>query len=208
MADKKTGVYICTGCEIGENVNMEKVMEYIEEECSPAVLKQVPFLCGKEGLAQIQSDVDNEGINRVCVAACSPRVMWDVFDFGPDVVVDRANIRELAVWSFKDPGLPEPEEEEMADPLTMMVRDYIKMSVAKLERKTKPEAEPLELDKTIMVLGGGFTGLTAALDAAETGYDVVLVEKEASLGGFAAKLYKQTPTKPPMNRLKHQQSTN
>ncbi len=200
MADKKIGVYICTGCEIGENVNMEKVTEYIDEECSPAVMKQVPFLCGKEGLSQIQNDVESEGVNKVCVAACSPRVMWDVFDFGPDVVVDRANIRELAVWSFHDPGLPESEEDEMSDPLTMMVRDYIKMSVSKLDRKTTPEPEPLDLDKTIMVLGGGFTGLTAALDAAETGYDVVLVEKEDKLGGFAAKLYKQTPTKHPYNK--------
>ncbi|RQD60248.1 FAD-dependent oxidoreductase [Desulfonatronovibrio magnus] len=197
MADTKVGVYICTGCEIGENVNMEKVTEYVDEESSPAVLKQVPFLCGKEGLSEIQKDVEGEGINRVCVAACSPRVMWDVFEFGPDVVVDRANIRELAVWSYNAPDLPEPEEEELADPLSMMVRDYIRMSVAKLERTNKPEAEPMDLTKTIMVLGGGFTGLTAALNAANTGYDVVLVEKEDQLGGFAAKMYKQTPTKHP-----------
>ncbi|MCA1742378.1 MAG: heterodisulfide reductase subunit A, partial [Desulfovibrionales bacterium] len=154
MADMKVGVYICTGCDIGENVNMEKVTEYIDEESSPAVLKQVPFLCGKEGLAQVQKDIEAEGVNRVCVAACSPRVMWDVFNFGDDVVVDRANIRELAVWSYQDPELPEPEDDEMSDPLTMMVRDYIKMSIAKLERTNKPEAEPMDLNKTIMVLGG------------------------------------------------------
>ncbi len=197
MADNKTGVYICTGCEIGGNLNKEAVREYIDEECSPAVLKEHGFLCSKEGVAEIQNDIDNEGVNKVCIAACSPRSMWDVFDFGPSVLVERANIRELAVWSFRDPELPEPEDDEMSDPLTMMVRDYIRMGVVRLEKTNYPEREPLEPSNIIMVLGGGVTGLNAALGAANTGYDVVLVEKEDKLGGFAAKLYKQTPTKHP-----------
>jgi len=197
MADNKTGVYICTGCEIGDNLNMEKVTGYIDEECSPAVMKQHPFLCSREGAEEIKKDIEGEGINKVCIAACSPRVMWDVFDFGPDVLVERANIRELAVWSFRDPELPEPEDDEMADPLSMMVRDYIRMGVARLEKTDYPEREPLEPSNNIMVLGGGVTGLSAALGAADTGYDVVLVEKEDKLGGFAAKMYKQTPTRHP-----------
>ncbi|MDQ7031575.1 MAG: hydrogenase iron-sulfur subunit [Desulfonauticus sp.] len=195
MADRKIGVYICTGCDIGNKVDIEKVKEYIDDECSPAIIKELPFLCGQAGLEEIKKDIENEGINGVCIAGCSPRVNWDVFDFGPEVVVERANIRELAVWSYKEPDLPPYEETELeADPLTMMVQDYIKMAVAKLEKIEVPEPEIPEIAKTILVVGGGFTGLNASLDAAKAGYDVVLVEKEAELGGFAAKMYKRTPS--------------
>ncbi|MBT8762768.1 hydrogenase iron-sulfur subunit [Desulfohalobiaceae bacterium Ax17] len=198
MADKKIGVYICTGCEIGKNLNLEQLTEYIDDEACPALIKTLPFLCGKEGVAEIQKDIQEEGINAVCVAACSPRIMWDVFDFGPDVFVERANIRELAVWSYKEPDLPPLEETELdADPLTMMAQDYIRMAVSRLEKIEKPEPEIPEINKTILVVGGGFTGLNAALNAANTGYDVVLVEKEDKLGGFAAQLYKQLPSNYP-----------
>jgi len=198
MADRKIGVYICTGCDIGNHVDIEKVKEYIDDECSPAIIKELPFLCGQAGLDEIKKDIENEGINGVCIAGCSPRVNWDVFDFGPEVVVERANIRELAVWSYKAPDLPPLEETDLeADPLTMMVQDYIKMAVSKLEKIEQPEPEIPEITKTILVVGGGFTGLNAALDAAKAGYDVVLVEKEDSLGGFAAKMYKKTPSKYP-----------
>ncbi len=135
----------------------------------------------------------------MCIAGCSPRVNWDVFDFGPEVLVERANIRELGVWSFKEPeDLPPIEETDLeADHITMMVQDYIKMAVMKLEKAEKPEPEIPEINKTILVVGGGFTGLSAALDAAKAGYDVVIVEKEDRLGGFAAKMYKKTPSKYP-----------
>ena len=198
MADKKIGVYICTGCEIGKNLNLEQLKEYIDDEACPALIKDMPFLCGKEGVEAIKKDIEEEGINAVCIAGCSPRVMWDVFDFGPDVFVERANIRELAAWSYKEPDLPPVEETDLdADPMTMMAQDYIRMAVAKLEKVEKPEPEIPEISKTILVLGGGFTGLTAALNAADTGYDVVLVEKEEKLGGFAAQMYKQLPSSYP-----------
>ncbi len=200
MANNKTGVYICTGCEIGNNVNMEKVTEYIDEECSPAVMKQNPVLCSKEGAAQVQQDIDSEGLNTICIAACSPRVKWDVFNFGPNVLVSRANIRELGVWSFRDPELGEPEDEDLADPLTMLVRDYIRMGVVQAEKCAYPESEIVEPSNTIMVMGGGVTGLNAALNCARTGYDVVLVEKQDKLGGFAANMYKQIPSKHPFTQ--------
>jgi len=196
---KKIGVYICTSCDIGNRVDIEKVKEYIDSECSPALIKELPFLCGQEGVEAIKKDIAEEEINAVCIAGCSPRVNWDVFDFGPEVLVERANIRELGVWSFKEPeDLPPIEETDLeADHITMMVQDYIKMAVMKLEKAEKPEPEIPEINKTILVVGGGFTGLSAALDAAKAGYDVVIVEKEDRLGGFAAKMYKKTPSKYP-----------
>jgi quinone-modifying oxidoreductase subunit QmoB len=197
---EKIGVYICTGCDIGEqNIDFEQLKEHVDDEVSPALIKELPFLCGSEGVAEIKKDIEEGNIDGVCVAACSPRVMWEVFDFGLEIPVERVNIRELAVWSFREPdGLPPLEETDLeANALTMMLQDYIKMGVTRLEKTAPPEPDIPDVSKTILVLGGGHTGLNAAQDAASLGYDVVLVEKEENLGGFAAKMYKQLPYKFP-----------
>ncbi|MFP4169249.1 MAG: hydrogenase iron-sulfur subunit [Desulfonatronovibrionaceae bacterium] len=197
---EKIGVYICTGCDIGEqDIDFEQLKEHVDDEVSPALIKELPFLCGNEGVAEIKKDIEEGNIDGVCVAACSPRVMWDVFDFGLEIPVERVNIRELAVWSFKEPeGLPPLEETDLeANALTMMLQDYIKMGVTRLEKTAPPEPDIPEVSKAILVLGGGHTGLNAAQDAASMGYDVVLVEKEDKLGGFAARMYKQLPYKFP-----------
>ncbi len=193
---EKIGVYICTGCDIGEqDIDFEQLEEHIDDEVCPALIKKLPFLCGNESLSEIKKDIEEGNVDSVCIAACSPRVMWDVFDFGSEVPVERVNIRELAVWSFSEPqDLPDMEETELeANHLTMMLQDYIKMGVSKLEKTEQPDPEIPEVNRTILVLGGGHTGLNAAQDAASMGYDVVLVEKEENLGGFAQKMYKQLP---------------
>ncbi|MFO7816113.1 MAG: hydrogenase iron-sulfur subunit [Thermodesulfobacteriota bacterium] len=197
---EKIGVYICTGCDIGEqDIDFEQLEEHVDDEVCPALIKKLPFLCGSEGVAEIKKDIEEGNIDGVCVAACSPRVMWDVFDFGPEIPVERVNIRELAVWSFKEPeGLPPLEETDLeANSLTMMLQDYIKMGVTRLEKTAPPEPDIPEVSKAILVLGGGHTGLNAAENAASMGYDVVLVEKEENLGGFATRMYKQLPYKFP-----------
>ena len=76
----------------------------------------------------------------------------------------------------------------------MLAEDYLKMGMAKVEKIKLPEPYKLEtLSKRILVIGGGITGISAAMDAAKTGYDVTIVEKESSLGGYAAKVRKQLP---------------
>ncbi len=191
--EKKIGVYICTGCEIGDSLDIESLEKIPASMKAPVgVVKNHPNLCSKEGVAFIKSDMAEKGVNAVIIAACSPRVNYDVFDLGTPLL-DRVNLREHVVWTH------EPNNEDTQ----MMAEDFLRMGILKMQRMDapvpyKPEQE---INKTVLVVGGGLAGLTAANEAAKAGYDVVLAEKEASLGGWMAKIYKQAPSKPPYEAL-------
>ncbi|KLU59118.1 putative thiazole biosynthetic enzyme [Peptococcaceae bacterium CEB3] len=186
--DKKTAVYICTGCGIGESLDTEALVKVATKEGKVPVCKTHGFFCGPEGLAQIKNDIENEGVNSVVIAACSSRVNYDVFDFGPAVLTERANIREQVTWTHK------ANDEDTQ----MMAEDNLRMSLAKIKH-----VEPLEpfqgenMVKTVLVVGGGLTGITAALEAAKTGYKTVLVEKNQALGGWLNGLHRLAPRKAP-----------
>ena len=202
--DKKYCVYICTGCGIGDALDMEALCEVPEEEGLP--VKTHPFLCGKEGVELIKKGIAKDGYNTLVIAACSRRVNYDVFNF-EGCIVDRVNLREQTVWSHprsEFPALTEEQKEssEHFDRLQMLAEDYLKMGMAKVEKIKLPEPYKLEtLSKRILVIGGGITGISAALDAAKAGYDVTIVEKESALGGYAAKMRKQLPTTDPYESL-------
>jgi len=188
--DKKLGVYICKGCGLGEALDIEKLEKKVPPKIK--IRHTHPIVCSPEGVELIKQDIAEEGVNTVVIAACSRRVLYDVFDFGQAIVVERVNLREGVIWSHKpqDPDAEEPDEliQEMAE-------DYLRMGLAEAERILPAEPyQPEEpIDKRIMVLGGGVTGLSAALDVAKAGYEAVVIEKEAQVGGFAAKMRKQTP---------------
>ncbi len=191
--EKKIGCYICTGCEIGEAINAEAALE----ELSAPVKKTHEALCSPEGLAMLKQDMESEGVNALCIGACSMREKTEVFNtFDPKkVIVERVNLREHVAWCQK------PGDEDTQ----MMVNDYMIMGLTKVEKSDFLEAyspsEEQPIDKTIIVVGGGVTGLTAALEAAKAGYSVVIVEKEAELGGFLGKMNKQFPKRPPYAEL-------
>jgi len=201
--DKKYGVYICEGCGIGDALDMKALCEIPEEEGVP--VKTHPVLCGKDGVALLKKDIE-EGTNTLVIAACSRRVNFDVFRFD-GCIVDRVNLREQVVWSHPRsdfPALTEDQkgDEEHFDRLEMLAQDYIRMGMAKVEKIDLPE--PYKLDnfsRKILVIGGGVTGMSAALDAAKTGYDVTVIEKEAVLGGNANNWRKQLPLKSPYEEL-------
>ena len=94
--DKKIGVYICKGCEIGESLNIEALEKIAVSQYKAPVCKSHDAFCGKEGLALIKQDI-SEGVNAVVIAACSQRVKTEVFQFGPDVLLNRVNLREQVV---------------------------------------------------------------------------------------------------------------
>lgn len=198
--DKKYCAYICAGCGIGEALDMEGLAEVVSGEMSMEC-KSHECLCGKEGRALIEGDVAG-GVNTVVVGACSPRVMTQEFDFGPDTITVRANLREQVVWAEVKPAEGEEPHAEAAEFLQETAADYLRMACTRAQ-KTEP-AEPYqleELNKTILVMGGGISGLTAAKEAAASGYDVLLVEKEDALGGKAAAWRKTFPTKAPWTDL-------
>ncbi|MCP4367557.1 MAG: FAD-dependent oxidoreductase [Deltaproteobacteria bacterium] len=202
--DKKYGVYICTGCGIGDALDIKDLCGVPEEEGLP--VQTHPFLCGKEGIELIKKDIEEKGTNTLVVAACSRRVNFDVFRFD-GCIVDRANLREGIVWSHPRSEFPvlteeQKDSEEHFDRVQMMAEDYLKMSMAKVEKIDLPEPSLLEsLSRKILVIGGGITGICAAIDAAKAGYDVTIVEKEAQLGGHANHWRKQLPTTDPYEDL-------
>jgi len=188
--EKKIGVYICTDCEIGKSLNIDNLVK-VATKTKASVVKTHPALCQKEGVDFIKDDVAQEGVNAVVIAACSPRVNYDVFNI--DVpLLERVNLREGVVWCQP----PNNEDTQM------MAEDYVRMGILKIQKMEIPEPYKVEdISKNILIVGGGLAGLTAANEAARAGYDVFLVEKNDSLGGWMSKLYKQAPTRPPYTDL-------
>jgi quinone-modifying oxidoreductase subunit QmoB len=190
--EKKYGVYLCKGCGIGDAVDFESLTKVIKKEGKIQFIKEHDIMCSPEARAMILEDIkpEGEGINSLVIAACSPRVKYEELDF-PNVLVERCNIREQVAWT------QEPKAEETQ----ALAEDYLRMYCARIKKSEMPEPYQSECDKTILVIGGGAAGLSAALEAANDGYDTVLVEKEAELGGYAAKLYRQTPSSYPYTTL-------
>jgi quinone-modifying oxidoreductase, subunit QmoB len=184
--EKKYGVYICKGCGIGDSIDIEKLVKSsksgpIKEEN----VKTHDILCSPEGIQLIKGDIKKDGINTIVIAACSPRVKFEEFDF-PGSFVERANIREFVAWTHPP----------KTDDTQSLAEDYMLMSLIKVQKTELPAPAILEnLSNNILVVGGGISGMTAALESAKAGYKVVLVEKEPQLGGFANKLYKKIPTR-------------
>ena len=196
--DKKYGVYICTGCGIGEALDIEK-LSAVPKEAGVGIVKTHPFLCGKEGLELLKQDIAGEGVNSLVIGACSRRVNFDIFRFD-GCIVDRVNLREQVVWTH--PSTKKAGEDGGIDHIQMMAEDYLKMGVIKIQKITLPE--PYKLDafcRKILVIGGGIAGISAAIDAAKAGYEITIVEKESSLGGYAAKVRKQLPVENPFENI-------
>ncbi|MFW5701739.1 MAG: CoB--CoM heterodisulfide reductase iron-sulfur subunit A family protein, partial [Bacteroidota bacterium] len=192
MADeKKLGVYICSGCDIGDCIDVDKLKEDVSGESQVALCKTNKWLCNQKGVDEIRQDVAAEGLDGVVIAACSPRYLTDVFDFGEEFVHDRVNLREQVAWTH------EPMDKYTYD----MALDYVKMGIAKVENCELPEPKILDNNDSVMVVGGGVTGMSAARSCSKAGYNVVLIEKEAELGGFYGKLHKLTPSRDPYYEL-------
>jgi quinone-modifying oxidoreductase, subunit QmoB len=129
-------------------------------------------------------------VTHLCIAACSRRSKPEAFRF-PEAAVSRANLREGVLWAVASGAEHDEVRQEMAE-------DYVRMGCAEVKKMTVPAGSPIVAEsRSILVVGGGVSGMTAALAAAGAGYDVVLVEKTGALGGFAAQMYKRTPFRAP-----------
>lgn len=180
--EKKLGLYICQGCSIGESIKTDKLEAIGKNIFKIPVVKCHPIFCSKHGLDIIKNDIQTEGVNTIIIAGCSSRVKYEEFNF-QGCIVERIPIRELAVWIL-----------ETVDDMQLAAEDYLKIWITKAQKENLPEPWQIETVKTILVIGGGIAGMTAALDAAKAGYEVTVVEKEARLGGFVNKLYKKVPS--------------
>ncbi len=190
MADMKIGAYICKGCGLGERLNTQQLAMIAQKEGKAQVVREHEFLCNASGVQMINDDIAKEGVNHVVIAACSRRAKTDAFNFD-SVTLSRANLREGVIWIT-------PADDDKKEIVQEMAADYVRMACAESARMQVPQANPNHgSNKRILVVGGGIAGMTAALEASKTGYDVLLVEKTGSLGGWAAKLHKRVPFREP-----------
>ncbi|HID77323.1 MAG TPA: FAD-dependent oxidoreductase [Planctomycetaceae bacterium] len=185
MSDTKVAVWICEGCEIGKSLDVAALEKLATDECEAASCATHPCLCSDEGVEALRGQVADGPVSLV-IAACSPRFNADAFSF-EGCFTERINLRELVVWSH------EPNDEDTQ----MLAEDYLRMGITRARKAQLPEVYQAEIDKTILVVGGGPAGMTAALGAAQAGHDVVLVEKEPELGGWLRRFTRLFPKKPP-----------
>jgi quinone-modifying oxidoreductase subunit QmoB len=188
--DKKFAGYICTGCGIGDRLDTKQLETIATRDGKMNLCKQHEMLCSKEGVGLIRDDIANEGVTHVMIGACSRRSKVEAFNF-TDVAVSRANLREGVIWLRPDTDDNTETTQEMAD-------DYVRMACAEVRFMTVPQPSGEQsLVKEILVVGGGVTGMSAALEAAAAGFPATIVEKTGALGGHTAQLYKKTPTRAP-----------
>lgn len=184
---KKPGVYVCKGCGIGDSIGAEGLLNVAKSEFRVETSSVHDAFCSDAGVAAIKADLDAGKVDGVVVAACSHRVMADRFRFDGTPVV-RANLREHVAWS-------QPAGEEDTE---MLAADQVRMAITQVKATMPPLPSVVqEYSRTILVLGGGITGLTAAREAARAGHPVVLVEKTDQLGGWANKWAGRMPHRPP-----------
>ncbi|MCU0691511.1 MAG: FAD-dependent oxidoreductase, partial [Polyangiaceae bacterium] len=185
--DKKIRVYFCTGCGIGEALDISALEKTAKRESKGGDTKSHEMLCSPEGRSMLEKDIANDGVNTLLIAACSMRVHQDTFLFPAPTIVERVSLREHVAWMLK----PGDEDTQMA------ADDYVKMGVVKVMKYKDLTPAEAPITHAVLVVGGGVTGLSAALETARAGVRVVLVEKGDALGGWVARFGKKFPTRPP-----------
>ncbi len=185
------GVYVChCGLNIAGVLNMEELKRFAESLPDVTVARDLQFSCSDIGQEQIQKDIAEFKLDRVVVAACSPRLHEPTFrraiskaGLNP-YMLEMANIREQCSWVHMD-------QPAMA---TEKAKDLIRMGVAKAALLRPLEPESIPVSKDVLVIGGGVAGIAAALDMADAGLHVFLVERRPTIGGYMALLTDVFPT--------------
>ena len=190
-AQPRIGVYVChCGLNIAKTVDCEKVTDAVSSLENVVVAKDIGYACSEPGQHQIKNDIIEEGLDRIVIASCSPRLHEPTFrqmlqSIGVNpYLLEMANLREQCSWVHMD----EPEA------ATQKATDLVRMAVSRARRLEPLEEETLPLTKKTLVIGGGVAGIQAALDLADNGFEVILVEKRPSIGGTMAQLDKTFPT--------------
>lgn len=182
----RVGVFVChCGANIGRVVNVPSAVEYALTLPHVVYAREQLFSCATNSAKEITDMIKEKGLNRVVVAACSPRTLEPLFrDTLREAGINQyfyemANIREHDSWIHSK----EPEK------ATSKAKDIIRMSVARACHLEPLQEIDLPVNKTALVVGGGIAGLISALSIAGQGHEVFLVEKDTELGGMARRLH-------------------
>jgi heterodisulfide reductase subunit A len=185
----RVGVYIChCGINIAATVDVEAVAEYASGLPHVVVARDYMYMCSDPGQEMIQQDVREHNLNRVVVASCSPRMHEPTFRTVVEEVgvnpyyFEMANIREQCSWVHTDRAVG-----------THKAMELVAGTVAKAALLEPLEEREVGVTPAALVIGGGIAGLEAALDVADAGYMVYLVERQPSLGGRMAQLNRTFP---------------
>jgi heterodisulfide reductase subunit A len=190
-SDLRIGVYVChCGKNIGGTVRCEEVAEYASDLPGVVLSSDSLYTCSEPGQEQIKSDIKEHGLNRVVVASCTPRLHEPTFRAACEsaglnqYLLEMANIREHCSWVHLHDK----------DAATEKAKDLVGMAVGRAARLTPQFELTVPVARQAVVVGGGVAGIQAALDMADAGYKVVLVEKSGSIGGRMAQIDKTFPT--------------
>ncbi len=189
--DIRIGVYVChCGLNIAQSVDCDGVAEKAAGLPDVCVSKGIGYACSEPGQREIREDIKEHGLNRIVVASCSPRLHEPTFrqmlqsaGLNP-YLLEMANLREQCSWVHM-------RDKEAA---TAKAWDLVKMSVARVRNNLPLTESKLPMTQRTLIIGGGVAGIQAALDLADNGFEVILVEKQPSIGGVMAQLDKTFPT--------------
>jgi heterodisulfide reductase subunit A2 len=186
----KIGVYIChCGVNISSTVNVTQVRDFAAKQPHVAIARDYKFMCSDPGQDLIKQDIKNMGVNRVVVAACSPLMHELTFRMAAETaglnryLVQIANIREHCSWVHDD-----------REAATMKACALVNAAIRRVALQVPMQITKQPVNKATMIVGGGIAGIQAALEIANAGHHVYLVEKEPTIGGRMGQFDKTFPT--------------
>ena len=191
--EERIGVYVChCGTNIAGVVDVGSVTRFAADDLKGrgvVLSREYTFMCSTTGQDLIQKDILEQGLTRVVVAACSPHLHEGTFRTACDraglnpYLCELASIREHVAWVHTDHAAA-----------TAKAKAVVSGAVERVRHSVPLEAIHVPVDATTLVVGGGIAGIQAALEIADAGHEVHLVEREPSLGGHMAQLDKTFPT--------------
>ena len=188
--ERKIGVYIChCGANIAGALDVGQVVEFAKGLPFVAVAREYKFMCSDPGQDLIKNDIKEMGLDRIVVASCSPRLHEPTFrrtlasaGLNP-YLFEMANIREQCAWVTEDKGAA-----------TEKAKAMVSAAVRRVFLHEPLETKEVAVNPATLVVGAGIAGIQAALEIADSGHKVYLVEREPSIGGNMARLDKTFPT--------------
>ncbi len=188
--DIRIGVYVChCGTNIAGVVDIDDVVKFARTLPHVALARDYHFMCSEPGQELIKQDIREQGLNRIVVAACSPLMHEPTFRAAVEeaglnrYLFQQANIREHCSWVTED-----------AHKATEKTKSILSAAVYKAIYLEPLETMKVDINPATLVIGGGIAGIQAALDIADAGKKVYLVERDPSIGGHMAEFDKTFPT--------------
>ena len=187
---QKIGVFVChCGTNIAATVDVARVAEMLGREPGVVFATDYPYMCSQTGQQMIQDKIRELGLTGVVICSCSPRMHEQTFRKAcakaglNDYMVEIANIREQCSWIHKD-------RQEATEKAILLGR----AAIAKVQLNAPLTAGSIPVTKRALVIGGGIAGIQTALDIAEAGFEVDIVEKQPTIGGKMTQIDKTFPT--------------